>query len=145
MSGSGSISRDEFKVAMAAHPQFNETEIQRLFDQIDFGGQGVVSYNEFLAATLGAASGQPDEEQVRSVFERLDIDGDGVVTREDLLRALGSAVSDEEVDKMYSQVMTWPRTRDRSCLASRLSPLASHLSPLASRLSPLASRAILKI
>lgn len=56
---------------MAWHPS------GRLFDQVDFSGQGELSYNEFLAATLGATQGLPDEEKVRTVFERLDTDGDG--------------------------------------------------------------------
>ena len=105
--GSGSISREEFSSALGAHPQLKESEVVRIFDQIDFSRQGEVSYNEFLAATLGALSGGTrglDEESVRAVFERLDTDSDGVVTRDNLVRALGGAISSGEVDAWFEQI-----------------------------------------
>ena len=47
--GSGAISREEFKQAMAAHPQYNDGEIRRLFDQIDFSRKGTNTQHERLA------------------------------------------------------------------------------------------------
>lgn len=102
--GSGQISREEFKTAMGAHPEFNESMLTRLFDAIDFDKRGIVSYNEFLAATLGAASGTLDEDKVRAVFDRLDTDGDMIVSRDDLLRALESSVSPADIDDMFEQL-----------------------------------------
>ena len=32
--GSGTISREEFKKAMASHPEFNSKEVTRLFDEV---------------------------------------------------------------------------------------------------------------
>jgi calcium-dependent protein kinase len=102
--GSGAINRDEFRSAMAAHPEFSERMVTRLFDAIDFDRRGLVSYNEFLAATLGAAMGPLDEDKVRAVFDRLDTDGDMIVSRDDLLRSLGSAVSEQDIDDMFEQL-----------------------------------------
>jgi Ca2+-binding EF-hand superfamily protein len=102
--GSGAISRDEFASAMKGHPQLKESEVLHLFEQLDFSKQGEVSYNEFLAATLGMAAGPIDEDRVRVVFERLDTDGDGIVTRDDLLGALGTATSRSDIDNWFEQM-----------------------------------------
>jgi len=107
--GSGTISRDEFDAAMAAHPELNSAALKSLFDTLDFAKKGELGYNEFLAATLGGSLpggslAGLDEPTVRNVFNMLDLNADGVVTRDDLLTCLGGMVTDEEIDAIFAQL-----------------------------------------
>jgi hypothetical protein len=88
---------------MAAHPQLNSST---LFDQLDFDKRGSISYNEFLAASLGGTErlASLDEEAVRRVFTMLDTDSSGFVTRHNVLSALGGVCTEEEVDEMFVQL-----------------------------------------
>jgi len=104
--GSGTISREEFDAAMAAHPELNSAALKTLFETLDFAKKGELGYNEFLAATLGGAQqlSSLDEPTVRNVFQMLDRDSDGIVTRDDLLQCLGVTTSEEELDCMFEQM-----------------------------------------
>ena len=102
--GNGTISRKEFKRAMAAHPEFKKSEVTRIFDSIDFDGRGELSYNKFLAATIGTSTKGVDEQALRKVFHLLDTDNDDIVTHADLQRSLGNAISDGEIDAMLLKI-----------------------------------------
>ena len=117
--GSGSISRDEFKSAMAAHPQFKDAELSRLFDQADFGGQGELSYNEFLAATLGAASGPPDEDKVHTARAA---------------HRSHSSATDLALLSLASVTLAWP-CWDLAVILRRCAPFSSTWTPTATVLS----------
>ena len=69
---------------MEAHPEFLAAEVSRIFESIDIDHQGELSYNKFIAATLGASKDGIEEQSLRKVFALLDADGDEIVTFADL-------------------------------------------------------------
>ena len=101
---SGSISREEFEQAMASHPQLNRSALSALFDQIDFTKRGTISYNEFLAASLGGTArlASLDEGTVRHACPLATAP------------SLSPAADMRSASAHTSQMAAAPRTRARS-------------------------------
>ena len=100
--GSGQISREEFKTAMGAHPEFNEacSHVCSTQSTSTSAGHRTTSSSSHTRCSFCLL----DEDKVRAVFDRLDTDGDMIVSRDDLLRALESSVSPADIDDMFEQL-----------------------------------------
>jgi len=101
--GSGTISKDEFRRAMAKQ---NVGDVDQLFNMIDSNGSGEIEYMEFLGATVESHNkvthgGKPS---ILSAFAVLDSDGDGVISAKELHAFMGKDYSLEEINKMIIQV-----------------------------------------
>ena len=79
----GEISYDEFKHALErSGVDMDESAVKDLFACIDFDRQGIIHWNEFLAATLDVSL--LEDEEMRAVFDRLDTDGSGYISFDNL-------------------------------------------------------------
>lgn len=96
-----SITLEEFKAAMRQlAPELPAEDIVTLFHTIDIDGNELISYTEFLAATLDPR--EVDIEEINKAFKLMDQDGNGYIDVKELetvlLCASRYAVSDEECD-----------------------------------------------
>lgn len=66
-------------------------------------GNGQVSYNEFLAATLSAANIAKEENLIKA-FEHFDTDNSGFISREELKEALTAYGGVEDLEALLSQL-----------------------------------------
>jgi calcium-dependent protein kinase len=62
----------------------DEAELTELFMVADISGQGMIDYEEFIAAMLDSQRVAQRLDCVRSSFETLDRDGDGFISVQDL-------------------------------------------------------------
>ncbi|CAK9018055.1 unnamed protein product [Durusdinium trenchii] len=72
----------------------SEDLIRDLFDSVDIDHNHVISYQEWLAATIGPGI-LDSEAALGACFRRLDPEANGVITRDDLIRAVGEEGADE--------------------------------------------------
>lgn len=68
-SGNGSISPQEFKVALESYG-FTDEEAANMFEELDIDKTGELKYVEFLAATI-EAQGAISEARLAEAFDRL--------------------------------------------------------------------------
>jgi len=85
---SGTLSFEEFKNAMAQHPEISQDHLKSLFEKMDVSHNGEVDYTEFLAATVSTQSNLVARGSIKAAFAALDRDGDGYITKSDLHHAL---------------------------------------------------------
>ena len=81
-----------------------EADLQLLMSDIDVDKNGVVDYEEFLAATMNLFKLQNDEKLMKA-FEHFDTDNSGYITKDELVEALkeyGSA--DENIEQILAEV-----------------------------------------
>eukprot|EP00803_Ostreobium_quekettii_P007401 evm.model.scf_390.4 EVM.evm.TU.scf_390.4 scf_390:79168-83187(+) len=87
-----------------------EAELRRLIRDIDLDGDGVLNYEEFLAATVNLAALRDDDravdDRLMAAFEHFDVEGTGYLTREELLEALGESGDEDTVSEILSEVDT---------------------------------------
>lgn len=62
----------------------DEAELSELFMVADITGQGVIDYEEFIAAMLDSRRVVESVDALRTSFEQLDRDGDGFISVQDL-------------------------------------------------------------
>lgn len=62
----------------------DEEEMTELFHLSDMSGQGMIDYEEFIAAMLDSHRVAQRNDAVRKSFEQLDRDGDGYISVQDL-------------------------------------------------------------
>ena len=92
---SGTISMQEFKDAMALHPEVPQERIEQMFLDMDIDGSGEVDYSEFLSATLSAQ--KHSNASILAAFNTLDADGDGFITKQDLVKALDGQMDERKM------------------------------------------------
>ncbi|CAD7965961.1 unnamed protein product [Amoebophrya sp. A25] len=80
-----------------------DAEFTRLFDSMDSGKTGNISYTEWVASVF-EKSLLEQEKTVRSAFEFFDLDGNGAIDRTELLSLLGGDAG--EVDKTMKRLDT---------------------------------------
>jgi calcium-dependent protein kinase len=84
-----------------------EEHLKYLFSSIDLDGHGLVSYTEFIAATI-EARGEIDEDRLIEAFRFFDIDNSGYITKESIKNLiqygfLGRSFSDAYVDEVVGE------------------------------------------
>ena len=72
----------------------SEDVIEDLFDAVDMDHNRVISYQEWLAATIGPGI-LDSEAALDACFRRLDPEDKGHISRQDLIRAVGEEGADE--------------------------------------------------
>lgn len=82
----------------------DDAEIAKIIQEIDYYGNGMINYSEFLAAALSIDQ-DLTEEQLWSLFKKFDVDNSGSITVENLQEAfnrLGMAtrISHNEIAEM---------------------------------------------
>jgi calcium-dependent protein kinase len=80
---SGMLSRDEFSMAMSKiMPQLTAEDIEKLFVMVDYDNNGLISYTEFLAATLDPRD--LDISELSKAFRLFDEDGNGIISKDEM-------------------------------------------------------------
>ena len=95
---SGTLSLEEFKHAMAMHPEIPQERVEQLFNQMDVQHKGEIDYTEFLAATVASSANFAENGQssILAAFNMLDADHDGYIDKKDLTRAFDGEISEAE-------------------------------------------------
>jgi calcium-dependent protein kinase len=60
--------------------------VKEIIDEIDYLGNGVINYTEFLTATMGIKS-LLTEERLHNLFSQFDVDDTGFISSENLKEA----------------------------------------------------------
>lgn len=77
-----------------------------MMNGIDLDGDGVLHYEEFLAATI-CLSNLHDGDRLMAAFEYFDVDGCGYITKEHLFEALKQYGDiDQNIEQILSEVDT---------------------------------------
>jgi len=94
--GSGSITLAEFQEGMKGH-YADEHELKELFENLDEGHDGRLSYHEFLAAAIDH-NAVFTKGNIETAFKRFNIeDKNGIVHKELLEKSLRTLYSDEQM------------------------------------------------
>mmetsp|Transcript_8619 Transcript_8619/g.22522 ORF Transcript_8619/g.22522 Transcript_8619/m.22522 type:complete len:566 (-) Transcript_8619:296-1993(-) len=108
---SGTISLQEFKGAMALHPELSERRLEQIFDQMDITQVGEVNYTEFLAATISSQrvgemhrSNEMDAPAISTAFHKIDSDHDGYITKPDLQKAFSGQLNEEAMQRILTKI-----------------------------------------
>jgi len=80
----------------------SEREFDDLFRAMDVDRKGVISYAEFLGATIEMC-GNFTQDRLRETFNKLDVDNSGHITVGNLKTILGSEASTHDIDKMVRE------------------------------------------
>lgn len=108
---SGAIDAEELGKVMRALGQFpTNAEVNKIVEEVDEDGSGVVEFSEFLVVMVKykkthEPEEDPDAELLRA-FKVFDKDGSGYITADELrdfLTRLGEPLTDEEVDDLLRQ------------------------------------------
>jgi calmodulin len=108
---SGAIDAEELGKVMRALGHFpTNAEIQKVVDEVDEDGSGVVEFSEFLVLMVKykqthEPEDDPDAELLRA-FQVFDKDGSGYITADELrdfLTRMGEPLTDDEVDDLLRQ------------------------------------------
>ena len=81
-------------------------EINEIFKRLDFGGDGVIHYSEFLSATVNMRL-HLDEQMKWTLFNYFDVDKSGDITFENLkvaFKKMGLYYSDEKIMNILKEV-----------------------------------------
>ncbi|GFR48541.1 hypothetical protein Agub_g10439 [Astrephomene gubernaculifera] len=105
---SGTISMEEFSEALKKKGVQGLTadDVGRMIQEADVNGDGLIDYEEFLAATINRSKLER-EELLKQAFARFDENGDGQITRQELFNALSDpslGVDPKEIDEIIEQV-----------------------------------------
>ena len=85
--GSGCINKNELTQVMKdVNIGVQDGEIERIVDQIDYVGNGMINYTEFLAATLQFNDEVTDDILLR-LFKKFDVDDTNYISKENLMAA----------------------------------------------------------
>jgi len=98
----GCLSLREFKNSLQAL-NYSDELINDMFREVDVGGDGLIFYTEFIAATLESL-GVVEEDRLLKAFDRIDRDNTGYITRKNLRQLLGKGYTAEKVEKLIEQV-----------------------------------------
>eukprot|EP00455_Lapot_gusevi_P013836 TRINITY_DN1682_c0_g1_i1.p1 TRINITY_DN1682_c0_g1~~TRINITY_DN1682_c0_g1_i1.p1 ORF type:complete len:491 (-),score=204.28 TRINITY_DN1682_c0_g1_i1:224-1696(-) len=100
----GSVTIEELKEALstAAGQDLQALQdVEHIMRMVDVNGDGVISYNELLMASVQKRL-DAKEERLWNAFRQFDLDGDGVISAEEIKRVLGS--DDRTTLEMISEI-----------------------------------------
>ena len=72
------------------------SDVQKIFNEIDQDHSGTIDYSEFIAAAIQKRV-YLDEEHLHDAFHKLDIDGSGYLTQDGLTKLLAGSYTPDEV------------------------------------------------
>lgn len=99
--GSGTLSLAEFRGAMEKHAGMDSTSIAELFSKIDSDHTGLISYSEFISASL-STSVHLNEDRLCAAFDKLDPDKSGYIDAHELRNLLKGTVQESDIEKMIA-------------------------------------------
>jgi len=73
-------------------------------NEIDYKGNHLINYSEFLAATIDVKQ-VLTEERLNQLFLQFDVNNNGAITKEDLKAAfqkLGKSITDKEINEILA-------------------------------------------
>ncbi|CAJ1344263.1 unnamed protein product [Effrenium voratum] len=90
----GQLDLEELREGFRKHDvDISEELVRELFDEVDIDDNNVISYHEWLAATIGPKI-MESESALAACFRRLDPEDNGYISREDLIRAVGQGADE---------------------------------------------------
>lgn len=78
-----------------------------MIKEVDFDGNGMIDFNEFLALMANKLRDTDLEEEYITAFKIFDRDGDGLLSAQELKHVLinmGEKLSDQDVEDMIHEV-----------------------------------------
>uniref|UniRef100_A0A7S1VW90 Calmodulin n=1 Tax=Grammatophora oceanica TaxID=210454 RepID=A0A7S1VW90_9STRA len=94
----GFLTLEEFRRALA-FLNVPDDELRVLFEGLDVNKNNVITFTEFLAATL-LSQGRIGEHRIAEAFDHLDTDDSGFITHNNLRRILGKRYDPAEVKRL---------------------------------------------
>lgn len=98
----GTLSFAEFKAGIEEIGTYQDDRIREIFDCIDVSHAGVITYTEFLAATM-ETHGHITEDRIAEAFHRLDCDDSGYISRQNLENIVGHEMTNSEFQEVISE------------------------------------------
>jgi len=100
----GDITAIELKDALnEAQIKIDDSELEQIINNVDYHGDRMINYSEFLSATIQVKSILTDE-KLKSIFKQFDTDSTGKITAENIIKAmqkLGHTVSHAEFKEIF--------------------------------------------
>ncbi|GMH39496.1 hypothetical protein BSKO_07394 [Bryopsis sp. KO-2023] len=103
VTGKGVIPVGELRKGLQSKGKIPEAEMELLLKNIDVDGNGLIDYEEFLAATLNTMK-LDNEDQLVKAFEHFDKDGSGTITKDELMAIFRNCDYDIEIEKVLKEV-----------------------------------------
>ena len=86
--GTGFISSEELKnILIRKRMSANDQEVQDIISQMDFTGNHMINYSEFLAATIDIKNFLTDS-KLKAIFQQFDTDNSGYITADNICVAM---------------------------------------------------------
>ena len=90
-------------------------EIQDIISQMDYHGNKMINYSEFLAATIDIRNFLT-ESRLKAVFNQFDTDSSGKITRENIYLAMQKLGREVPMEEIESIILKHDQTGD-GCLS----------------------------
>ena len=62
-------------------------EIEQIINEVDYQGNKMINYTEFLSATV-AVKDILSEEKLKAIFKQFDVDASGKITKDNIITAM---------------------------------------------------------
>lgn len=106
LDGTGDIQANELKIALkSANINFNDDDIEQIINEVDYGGDKIINYSEFLSATISVKE-ILTEEKLLAIFKQFDTDATGKITGKNIVDAfkkLGHTITNNEVKEIMEK------------------------------------------
>merc|ERR1712072_780355 len=97
----GTLCLTEFRKAMEKGAHMDAQSVAELFSKIDSDHTGLISYSEFISASL-STSVHLNEERLCAAFDKLDPDKSGFIDAHELGHLLKGTVEQSDIDQMIA-------------------------------------------
>ena len=97
----GTITLEEFKKPLLSI--YSENEVNKMFADIDIGNDGVISYTEFLAATIEVMI-QVEDERLKEAFDVIAQSETDNISKSALKSFLGSRYDEDEFTEFGDEI-----------------------------------------
>ena len=102
----GMVDAKELKAAIqASNIDIKDEEVEKIIGEVDYFGNGMINYTEFLVATLDVKTFL-DNNMLQALFVQFDTDSSGYITKENIITAmgkLGHQFSQEELNTIMAE------------------------------------------
>ena len=104
--GTGYINASELRAAMKENKfRFYEDQVDLIISKVDYFGNNLINYTEFLVATLDMKTCL-DEDKMVQLFNQFDTDNSGNITKDNIKSAmnkLGHNITQAELDQIMNK------------------------------------------